>query len=140
MMLITFFFFGLNYVLMGTKMQTRNITRPRVDQEFRATDIISTEETVEYIGARSIGNYYEQQVAFIVSFWVYGALINYRVAEILGGIWVGLRYLYPIFWGYFGTFNITVEISTQMNYAIIHFFCLEFFFQGVGFEMTRDMG
>jgi len=140
MFLVTYFFFALNYVLMGTKMFTRNISRPRVGSEFRAADMMATEETVEYIGARSMGNFLEQQVAFIVPFWVYGALINYRVAEILGAIWVGLRFLYPFFWGYFGTFNITVEITTQMNYAIIHFFCLEFMFQGFGVEMTREMG
>jgi len=140
MMLVTFFFFALNYVFMGTKIQTRNITRPKVENEFRVVDVVPTEETIEYIGARTMGNFLEQQVAFIVPFWVYGALINYRLAEILGAIWVGIRYMYPLFWGYFGTFNITVEISTQMNYAIIHFFCLEFLFQGFGVELTREVG
>jgi len=140
MMLVTFFYFALQYVLMGTKMNTREITRPKVQGEFRSVDAPQTKETIEYIGARSMGNFYEQQVAFIVPFWIYGAMINYRVAEILGAIWVGLRYLYPVCWGYFGTFNITIEIVTQFNYAIIHFFCLEFMFQGFGYEMTREMG
>lgn len=141
MMLVTFFFVVLNFTLMGTKMNTRDVSRPRgPDFEFRPVDVPHVEENCEYIGSRSMGNFLEQQIVFIVPFWIYGALINWRVAEVLGALWVGMRFMYPICYGFFGTFNWTVEIVTQWNYAIVFFFSFEFMFQGFGYEFTRNMG
>ena len=39
----------------------------------------------------------------------------------LGLIYVIMRYLYPMFYGFYGQFSNMVEISSQMNYVIIFY-------------------
>jgi len=85
--------------------------------------------TAKNVADRSVGNTMEQAIPFLVLLWLEAIFVNPRIATILGWIYVVFRFLYPVFFGMYGTFTVLVEASTQPNYIIINYFLLTVFFK-----------
>lgn len=74
------------------------------------------------IAERSVVNMLEQGFPFLLGLWMHALFVNPRTSVVLGAMYVVFRYLYTIFWGMFGVFNVTIELSTQQNYVVVVYF------------------
>eukprot|EP00419_Tripos_fusus_P035838 CAMPEP_0172779174 /NCGR_PEP_ID=MMETSP1074-20121228/202287_1 /TAXON_ID=2916 /ORGANISM="Ceratium fusus, Strain PA161109" /LENGTH=231 /DNA_ID=CAMNT_0013616129 /DNA_START=58 /DNA_END=753 /DNA_ORIENTATION=+ len=87
---------------------------------FKIADIDENQKkTAAFIADRGVGNTMEQCIPFFLVLWLHALFVNPGTSSVLGLIYVISRYLYPIFYGWYGQFSNLVEISAQMNYSII---------------------
>lgn len=88
--------------------------------------------TATEIAGRSVGNTLEQALPFLVTLWIHALFVNPKTSVVLGAMYVVFRYLYTIFFGMFGTFNTTIEISTQQNYNFVIYCMVASFYKYIG--------
>lgn len=76
------------------------------------------------IAERSLYNTIEQMPCFVISMWLHAVFVNPEVSVSLGWLYVFFRFLYGYFYSFYGEMNLTVELATQPNYAVLGWFCL----------------
>merc|ERR1712194_835792 len=81
-------------------------------------------QTAAFIADRSVINTMEQCIPFFLVLWLHAFFVNPRTSAVLGLVYVVTRYLYPVCYGLYGSFSNMVEISAQMNYAIVMYLYL----------------
>lgn len=109
----TALYFFVYYIFMGTQVGTM----PSVIKMQK--DVLAASGRV---AERCVYNTLEQMCPFLVSLWMHALFVNPRTSYILGFIYVAFRAFYPIFYGLYGQFNLSVEICTQTNYSIVGYF------------------
>merc|ERR1719162_1619180 len=86
-------------------------------------------ESAANIANRAVANTLEQAIPFLTLMWLEALFVNARTAQILGWIYVAARFLYPVFYGFYGAFTNAVEVSVQPGYIIIFYYLLTVFFK-----------
>lgn len=100
------------YIFLGHQVQVK--FAPKLTDDVR--------EQAKLIADRAVINTQEQMVPFLVLLWLEALFVNFHVAQTLGAIYVFFRFLYPVMWALYGTFNTAVELSVQPNYQIVFYF------------------
>ena len=74
-------------------------------------------ESIQQVALRSLGNTLEYGLMTLLLIWMHGLYCNAAAATLFGGIYMVARIFYPVFYGYYGEFNVMVEFSTQPGYV-----------------------
>lgn len=106
-----------------------------------ATDVSpQVSESAKHIAERGVYNNIEQAIPFLILLWLHALFVNTHTSVVLGWIYVGMRYLYPLAYGFYGAFNNLVEFPQQFTYAIIYYFLLAVFYKGAtGSDLHTDV-
>lgn len=81
-------------------------------------------DNAKRIAERTMMNTMEQTWPFLLCLWLHAIFVDPVTSVPLGWFYVAMRYLYSIFYGWYGQFTLLGEISTQPNYCVIFWFVL----------------
>ena len=84
--------------------------------QIRIKQTMKENEDAYFLAERSMMNSLEHAIPSLILIWSVGIYCNSTLATVLGGIYVIGRFLYPIFYGWYGHFTMLVEFSTQLGY------------------------
>jgi len=65
-------------------------------------------------------NTVEQSPMFLTLLWLNAIFIDAQTTAKLGAFYLVMRMAFPFFWASKGEWNLNIEISTQSNYLVIH--------------------
>lgn len=124
--LVTCVFVALLYIFYGNQVGIRF-------SEGLPADVT---EQAKFIADRTVINTVEQGIPFLALMWLEAIFVNPLTATRLGWIYVFFRYLYPVFYGWYGQFTVLIEIATQPNYVIIAYYWVTVFYKcGTGMDL-----
>ena len=76
-------------------------------------------EEASHLAERGLMNTLEHAIPSLLLIWLAGIYCNAVAATVFGGVYVCARFLYPVFYGWYGQFTMLVEFSTQLGYVAI---------------------
>lgn len=127
---VTCAFFVMWYMFLGNQVGIKFT-------EGLSDDVTAAASTA---ASRTVGNTLEQAIPFLFLMWMEAYFVNARTAQLLGWIYVAFRFFYPIGWGYYGQFNLLVEVATQPNYIIIFYYLVAVLCKcGLGSDVHADI-
>eukprot|EP00928_Gymnodinium_smaydae_P049273 TRINITY_DN33060_c0_g1_i1.p1 TRINITY_DN33060_c0_g1~~TRINITY_DN33060_c0_g1_i1.p1 ORF type:complete len:195 (-),score=41.91 TRINITY_DN33060_c0_g1_i1:367-951(-) len=115
----TLAFFAMWYGFLTQQMMMRGVAAERAREKGIELTRFDYRFAEWEMADRTFLNMQEQSAPFLLLMWLYAVFCNARVAGVLGFVYVGFRFVYPILWSTRGRFTILVELSTQPNYLVI---------------------
>lgn len=74
------------------------------------------------VGERCMMNTLEQGIPFLVLLWMHAIFVDVSTSVSFGWFYVVMRFLYGVFYSYYGHFTMLAELSTQPNYTALAYF------------------
>lgn len=117
-------YFGLwYYLLLGLQRGTKYRLKAEYSAKGEAFDRYFGQDRRMLAVDRAVANTQEQMVPFLASLWLHALFVSPGTATVLGGVYVGLRALYPLLLGkqLAGTQSKRVFAVTGPAYLIVFY-------------------